>query len=159
MRSVSTCVFLCCLVKLLARDLLVLFYEQNKYFINPGFGLWMYFTESQEKRYTQNCSIYGWYNAVQVQINLAKYPPETAKILHKESFCFFLRGGVFVCNAINDSNIDLEKFPANKVWQLAKKLESSKSTARHIKQVSCELQATQVNLLRHQKERDTIKQV
>ena len=34
--------------------------------------------------------------------------------------------------------------------QLAKKLESSKSTAKYIKQVSNEPQATQVNLLRHQ---------
>ena len=40
-------------------------------------------------------------------------------------------------------------FPASKVRQLAKKLESSKSIARHIKQVSSEPQATQVNLLRH----------
>ena len=23
-----------------------------------------------------------WYNAIQAQVNLAKYPPETAKILH-----------------------------------------------------------------------------
>ena len=36
------------------------------------------------------------------------------------------------------------------VRQLAKKLESSKSTAKYINQVSNEPQATQVNLLRHQ---------
>ena len=30
-----------------------------------------------------------WYNAVQAQINLAKYPPETAMILHRDIFCFF----------------------------------------------------------------------
>ena len=35
--------------------------------------------------------------------------------------------------------------------QLAKKLESSKATTRHIKQVSGEPQATQINLLRHQR--------
>ena len=51
---------------------------------------------------------------------------------------------------INDSNIDLHKFLASKVRQFAKKLESSKSTAKHIKQVSNEPQATQLNLLRHQ---------
>ena len=34
---------------------------------------------------------------------------------------------------------------------MAKKLESFKSTAKHIKQVSCEPQVTQVNLLRHQR--------
>ena len=52
---------------------------------------------------------------------------------------------------INDSNIDLEKFPASKVRQLAKKLESSKCTARHIKKMSSDLQATQIHLLRHQR--------
>ena len=31
-----------------------------------------------------------WYNAVQAQVNLAKYPPETSKILHRDIFWFFL---------------------------------------------------------------------
>ena len=34
-------------------------------------------------------SVGEWYNAVQAQINLAKYPPETAKILHGDIFWFF----------------------------------------------------------------------
>ena len=34
-------------------------------------------------------SIDEWYNMVQAQINLAKYPPETAKILHRDIFWFF----------------------------------------------------------------------
>ena len=63
----------------------------------------------------------------------------------------FLRDEDFVSKTINDSNIHLEKFPASKVRQLAKKIESSKSTARHIKKMSSEPQATQVNLLRHQR--------
>ena len=29
-------------------------------------------------------SVDEWYNAVQAHINLAKYPPETAKILHRD---------------------------------------------------------------------------
>ena len=37
-----------------------------------------------------NCSVDEWYNAVQAQINLARYPPETAKILHRDIFWFFL---------------------------------------------------------------------
>ena len=37
------------------------------------------------------------------------------------------------------------------VCQLAKKLESSKATVRHIKQISREPQATQINLLCHQR--------
>ena len=46
--------------------------------------------------------------------------------------------------------VDLEKFPASKVRQLAKKLESSKTAACHIKQVAGDPQAAQINLLRHQ---------
>ena len=81
-------------------------------------------------------SVDEWHNAVQTQINLAKYPAETTKILHRDIFWFFLRDEEFVSKTINDSNIDLEIFPASKVRQLAKKLESSRSTARHIKKMS-----------------------
>ena len=52
---------------------------------------------------------------------------------------------------ISDGSVDLEKFPASKVRQLAKKLESSKATACHIKQVAGDPQAAQINLLRHQR--------
>ena len=51
---------------------------------------------------------------------------------------------------INEGSVDLDKFPARKVCQLAKKYESSKATARHIKQVAGETQATQIHLMRHQ---------
>ena len=67
-------------------------------------------------------SVDEWFNAVQNQVNLAKYPPETAKILQRDIFWFFLNDEDFVSKTINDSNIDLEKFPASKVRQLAKKL-------------------------------------
>ena len=96
-------------------------------------------------------SVDEWYNAVQAQINLAKYPVETAKILHRDIFWLFVRYEEFVPKTINDSNIDLEKFPASKVRQLAKRLESSKSTAKLIKKMSGEPKATQVNLLRCQR--------
>ena len=95
-------------------------------------------------------SVDEWYNAAQAQVNLAKYPPETAKILHRDIFWFFLRDEEFVSRTISDGSIDLEKFPANRVRQLAKKLESSKATAHHIKQVAGDPQAAQINLLRHQ---------
>ena len=74
-----------------------------------------------------------WYDAVQNQINLARYPQKTARILQGDIFWFFLKDEEFVSRNINDSNTDLDKFPASKVRQLAKKLESSKSTAKHIK--------------------------
>ena len=95
-------------------------------------------------------SVDEWYNAVQVQINLAKYPQETAKILQRDISWFFLKDEEFVSRTINDSNLDLDVFPASKVRQLAKKLESSKSTAKYIKQASNEPQAAQVHLLKHQ---------
>ena len=56
----------------------------------------------------------------------------------------------FVSKTINDSNRDLDKFPASEVKQLAKKMESSKLTARHIKQVVSDPHVVQSNLMRHQ---------
>ena len=99
----------------------------------------------------ENRSVHVWYNAVQAQVSLAKYPPETASILHRDIFWFFLKDEEFVSKTINDSNIDLDKFPASKVRQLAKKMESSKSTARHLKAVPSDLQAAQGNHMRHQR--------
>ena len=98
-----------------------------------------------------NRSVDEWYNVVQAQVNLAKYPPETAKILQRDIFWFFLHDEEFVSKTISDGSVDLEKFPTSKVRQLAKKLESSKATACHIKQVAGDLQAVQINLLRHQR--------
>ena len=83
-----------------------------------------------------NHSIDKWYNAVQVQVNLTKYPLERAKILHRDIFWFFLKDEDFVSRTISDRSIDLDKFPASRAWQLPKKLKSSKATMRHIKQVS-----------------------
>ena len=66
-------------------------------------------------------------------------------------FGFSLEMREFVSKMINDSNIDLEKFPTTKVRQLAKRLESPKSTVRHIKKMVGDPSALQVNLLRHQR--------
>ena len=84
-------------------------------------------------------------------MNLARYPPETAKILHRGICWLFLRDEDFMSRTISDGSVNLDKFPASRVCQLAKKLESSKATARHIKQVSGEPQAAQINLLHHQR--------
>ena len=91
-----------------------------------------------------------WYNAVQIQVALTKYPQDTAKILHRDKFWFFLNDQEFVSKTINDSNIDLNKFPAIKVRPLAKKMESSKATAKEIKQVASDPQAAQIHLMHHQ---------
>ena len=75
-----------------------------------------------------NHCIDEWYNVVQAQVNLARYPPETAKILHRDIFWFFLQDEEFVSRTISDGSVDLNKFPMSRVRQLAKKLESSKAT-------------------------------
>ena len=80
-------------------------------------------------------SVDEWYNVIQGQINLTKYPPETAKVLHRDIIWFFLKDEDFASKRINEGSVDLDKFPASRVHQLAKKMESSKATARHIKQV------------------------
>ena len=95
-------------------------------------------------------SVDEWYNAVKAQFNLAKYSEETARILHRDIFWFSLRDEEFVSKTINECNIDLNKFPVSKVRQLAKKMKSSKATAKYIKQMASEPQATQVHLMRHQ---------
>ena len=97
-----------------------------------------------------NHSVDEWYNAVQAQVNLAKYPPETAKILHRDIFWFFLWDEEFVSRTISDRYTDLDQFPTSRVCQLAKRMESSKATACHIKQVTGYPPAEQINLLRHQ---------
>ena len=51
---------------------------------------------------------------------------------------------------INEGNVDIQKFPASKVCQLVKKMESSKATAKHIRQVAEDLLAAQVQLMQHQ---------
>ena len=52
---------------------------------------------------------------VQPQVNLAKYPPETAKILHRDIFCFFLGDKECVSRTNNDGNVDLDRFLASRV--------------------------------------------
>ena len=69
-----------------------------------------------------NKSIAKWYNAVQAQVNPAKFPPETAKILHQDIFWLFLCDEDFVHRTITEGSVHLEKFPASRVWQIAKKV-------------------------------------
>ena len=94
-----------------------------------------------------NRNVDEWYNAIQAQANLAKYPPETAKILHQDIFWFFMKDEDFVTKTINEGNVNIQKFPASKVQQLAKKMESSKATAKHIRQVAGDLPAAQIQLM------------
>ena len=99
----------------------------------------------------ENKSVDEWYHAVQVQVNLVKYPPETVKILHCNIFWFFLQDEDFVSRTIMDGSVNVDKFPTSRVCQLAKKFESSKGTAWHIKQVASDPQATQINLMWHKR--------
>ena len=42
-----------------------------------------------------NRSVNEWCNAAQAQVSLAKYSPETASILHRDIFHFFLKDEEF----------------------------------------------------------------
>ena len=97
-----------------------------------------------------NKSVNEWYNAVQAQVNLVKCPSKTAKILHHSIFWFFLHDEDFELRTIMEGSIDLDKFCASRVHQLAKKFESSKATVQHIKQVASYPQDTQINLMQYQ---------
>ena len=98
-----------------------------------------------------NRSVEEWCNAVQAQMCLAKYPPKTASILHRDIFWFFLRDEDFVSKTINKCSVDLQKFPVSNVRQLAKKMEASKATTYHIKQVASDPQVAQINMMRHRR--------
>ena len=60
-------------------------------------------------------SINEWYNAVPVHIPLCEYPTETATILTRDIFWFFMSDTEFITKTINDGNKDLAKYPAAKV--------------------------------------------
>ena len=92
-----------------------------------------------------------WYNKVQTQIGLCNYPQETSQILQRDIFWFFLSNESFISKTLDEGHVNLNKFPPSRVRQMAKKLEGSQATAKHMKQVTNEPHATQINLLRHQR--------
>ena len=95
-----------------------------------------------------NRSVDEWHNAVQAQVSLCKYPQATANILHHDIIWFFLKDEEFVSKTINDSSIDLEKFPASNIRQLAKKMEVSQARVHHIKYIASDPNAAKINLMR-----------
>ena len=46
-------------------------------------------------------SVDEWYDAVQTQVTLAKYPQETVQILQRDIFWFFLKDKSFVSKTLN----------------------------------------------------------
>ena len=94
-----------------------------------------------------------WYNAVQHQLNLCKYPKETTDILQHDIFLFFLNDEDFISKTLSEIGNDSRRYTAAMARQAAKKAETSKSTAQHIKRgVSVnDPQASQVNMLRHKR--------
>ena len=96
-------------------------------------------------------SVDEWCNKVQTQIGLCNYPQETAQILQRLIFWFFLSNESFTCKTLDEGHVNLNKFPASNFRQMAKKLESSQATAKHVKQVTKDPLATQINLLRHRR--------
>ena len=83
--------------------------------------------------------------------SIGQVPTRNSKNSTEIYFVFFsLRDEEFVSKATNNSNIDLNKFPASNVRQLAKKMESSEATAKYIKQVASDPQVTQIHMMQHQ---------
>ena len=48
---------------------------------------------------------------------------------------------------LNEGHVELSMFPASTVRQLVKRMDSSQATAKHMKHVTRDPQAVQVNLL------------
>ena len=82
---------------------------------------------------------------------MSKGPLMLYLFLQRDIFWFYLNDEDLMSKTFNEGCADLQQYPASKVCQLAKKLESSKATARHIKQATSNPQAAQINLLRHQR--------
>ena len=79
---------------------------------------------------------------MQTQVNLSKYLQKQPRFSIGDIFGFFLCDEELVSKTINKVNVDLDKFPASKVRQLAKRMENSKATENHIKQVAGDPQAS-----------------
>ena len=98
-----------------------------------------------------NCSVDEWYNVVQAQVYLAKFP-QKLQVSYTEIYSGFSSKMKNMCPRQSMIVILIwRRFPVSKVRQLTKKMELSKSTACHIKQVASDPQAAQVNLMRHQR--------
>ena len=76
-----------------------------------------------------------------------KKPQETAQILQRDIFWFFLNDESFVSKTLNGGHVEMSMFPASTVRQLAKKMESLQVTTKHMKQVTRDPQVVHVNLL------------
>ena len=92
----------------------------------------------------ENRSVDEWYILFKFKLLWLSTPTETAKILYRDIFRFFLKDEEFVSKTINDSNIDMDKFPVSNFRKLAKMMESSKVITRHIKQVASDPQVAQL---------------
>ena len=53
------------------------------------------------------------FSAVQAQINLCNYHSETASILQRDIFWFYLRDEEFVSKTLNEGCADLQQYPAS----------------------------------------------
>ena len=87
---------------------------------------------------------------VQAQVNLAQVPSRNCKNITLRHLLVLLMQCRFHIKNISEGSIDLDEFPASRVWQLKKKFEGSKATACHMKHVAGDPQATQINLMHHQ---------
>ena len=74
-------------------------------------------------------------------------PTRNCKYLAERYIWFFLKDEDFFL-IHQKCSVDLQKFPASNVRQLAKKMEASKATTHHVKQLASDPQLVQINLMR-----------
>ena len=88
------------------------------------YTIWGKFCKPQSNEVRARLSTDEWYNAVQIQVALAKCPQKQPRSFTGTSFGSFLKAEEFVSKTINYSNIDLNYISASKIRQLVKKMES-----------------------------------
>ena len=97
-----------------------------------------------------NKSVDERYNEVQTQVALAKYPPKLPRYFIGTSFGSSLKMKSLSPRQLMIATQTWTSFPQARSGSLQKKMESSKVTAGHIKQVARYPQTVHINLMRHQ---------
>ena len=64
-----------------------------------------------------------WYNAVQHQLSLCKYPKETTDVLQRDIFLFFLNDEDYISKTLSEIGNDSRRYTAAMARQAAKKAE------------------------------------
>ena len=76
------------------------------------------------------------------------YPQETSGILSRGIFLFGLQKEEFLAKCLSEASIE---WTAIRIWEMAKMLESSRATAKHMKHQPARQPQAEVNQFRYQR--------